>query len=187
MLGLILAVGLFAAVHLTTAVPQFKSQFKARYGAKSFGPAFGIASLLSLILIIFAWRNAEFVVAYEPPAWGRIANHILTLIGFLFLGIFLCRGSFRRVVKYPMGLAVLFWAAGHLLANGDQASVILFGGMAIYSILHVVLLARNGGPPAADVRQGHNLLSLLSGLALYGLMAQLHGVLIGVAVFQLTK
>ncbi len=187
MFGLILAVGLFSVVHLTTAVPSFKSRFKSRFGTKSFGPAFGITSLLSLALIVLAWRNSTFVSVYEPPVWGRIANHVLTLIGFLFLGIFLFRGSFREQVKYPMGIAVLFWSAGHLAANGDQASVILFGGMAIYAIAHILLLARNVGVVNSDPRQGHNLLSLMAGLALYALMAQLHGVLIGVAVFQLTK
>lgn len=187
MLFLILAFGLFAVLHLTTALPNLKLAFKARFGEKSFGPSFGITSLLSLVLIVLAWRNSESLAVYEPPAWGRIANHVLTLIGFLFLGIFLFRGSFRNAVRYPMGIAVLFWAAGHLLANGDQASIILFGGMAIYAVVHILLLARNGEIANQEVRQGHNLLSLLSGLALYALMAQLHGVLIGVAVFQLTK
>lgn len=187
MFGLVLAVGLFSVVHLTTAVPNFKSGFKARFGAKSFGPAFGLATLFSLALIVLAWRNSAYVAVYEPPAWGRIANHVLTLIGFLFLGIFLFRGSFRVSLKYPMAIAILFWAAGHLCANGDQASLILFGGMAIYAVLHVLVLMQNGGGAKTEVRQGHNLLSLMAGLALYALMAQLHGVLIGVAVFQLTK
>jgi uncharacterized membrane protein len=183
---LIIAVAVFAAVHLSTAFAEFKPAFKKRFGAKSFGPAFGVASLLSLVLIVLAWRASGIVAVYEPASWGKIANFIFTLIGFLFLGIFLFRGSWRNALRFPMGIAVGFWAIGHLLANGDLRSITLFGGLLIYAVLHVLLMARRGMPAAFPVREGHNLLSMFAGLALYGLMAQLHGVLIGVPVFQLT-
>ena len=45
---------------------------------------------------------------------------------------------------------------------------------------------RNGIRPSADVRNGHDGLSLLAGAALYAVMTQLHTVLIGVPVFALS-
>ena len=84
-----------------------------------------------------------------------------------------------------MALAAIFWAAGHLLANGDLAGIILFGGFLLYGVLHIVIGTLNGVRPSADVRGGHDLLSILGGIALYGIMAQLHGAVIGVPVVQL--
>ena len=86
-----------------------------------------------------------------------------------------------------MAIAVIFWACGHLLANGDLASVILFGGFLIYAFAHLVIGTLNGVRPSPEVRNGHDLISILIGIALYGVMAQLHGALIGVPVFNLTQ
>ena len=42
-----------------------------------------------------------------------------------------------------------------------------------------------GFRPSPEVRQGHDMLSLLAGVALYGVMIQLHAHLIGVALFSI--
>jgi hypothetical protein len=105
----------------------------------------------------------------------------------LLFGVFLLRGSWRQRLRFPMGLAVIFWAAGHLFANGDRRSLILFGGLLAYAVAHIAIGLAQGVRPSPDVRQGHDLLSLLTGAALYGVMTQLHPVLIGVPVLVLTR
>ena len=67
-----------------------------------------------------------------------------------------------------------------------MASIILFGGFLIYAIAHFALGVANGVRPSPDVRGGHDLISVVIGVALYGVMTQLHMALIGVPVFQLT-
>jgi uncharacterized membrane protein len=183
---LVFGVLAFAAVHLITAVPGWKDRLKARTGERLFGPVFGFASLATLGLVVLGWQRAPSVPVYDPPSWGWHANFGFTFLAFLCLGIFLFRGSLRNVLRYPMGLAVGFWASGHLLANGDQASLILFGGMLLYALLHVMLLSRRGFVPS-DVRGGHDLLSLVGGVALYGVMTQLHAAFIGVPILVLTR
>ena len=37
-----------------------------------------------------------------------------------------------------------FWSLGALLANGDMASVILFGGLLAYALAHLVIGTLNG-------------------------------------------
>ena len=175
-----------AALHLVAAAPSLKARIKQRLGERAYGPLFGIASLIGIAIIVLGWRSSDFVAVYDPPSWGRHANYLLTLIAFVFLGIFLFRGSWRQTLRFPMAFAAIFWATGHLLANGDLASIILFGGFLIYAVLHILIGTLNGVRPTPVVRQGHNLLSVLGGIALYGVMTQLHVVLIGVPVFQLT-
>lgn len=177
---------LFIAVqHLVAAVPSLKARVKAMVGDWAYGPVFGMAALVGVFIIVLGWRSAEFVPVYDPPEWGRHANFALTFIGFICLGIFLFRGSWRQKLRFPMAFAIIFWATGHLLANGDLRSVILFGGLLSYAVLHIIIGTANGARPMPVVRDGHNLLAVLGGVALYGIVAQLHGALIGVPVMQL--
>ena len=185
MILLAFGVLLTALMHLVAAVPALKARVKAVTGGKAYGPVFGIASLLGIAVIVLGWRAAPFVPVYDPPAWGWLANFILTLIAFVFLGIFIFRGSWRQTLRFPMAYAAVFWSVGHLLGNGDLASLILFGGFLAYALAHLAIGLANGVRPSPEVRAGHNLLSVLIGIALYGIMAQLHGALIGVPLVQL--
>ncbi len=182
---LVLSLLAFAAVHLIPAVPRAKLAAQMQLG-RAYGPVYGFASLILLILCVWAFRRAEPGFVYDPPSWGRHANLLLTFIAFLFVGVFLARGSWRNAVKYPMAIATGFWALGHLLANGDARSVVFFTTLACTGFVHAFLVSRFYDRPAGDVRGGHNLLSILFGLALYGLMTQLHHVLIGVPVIDLS-
>jgi uncharacterized membrane protein len=186
---IILAAGvlLFALLHGVAAVPRYKSYVKSRTGERWYGPAFGLASLFAIAVIVLGWQSSGFVAVYEPPPWGWYVNYGLTFVGFLCLGIFLFRGSLRQRLSFPMGFAVLFWATGHLFANGDLASLILFGGMLLVTGAHMLVANINGIRPSPEVRMGHDGLSLISGAALYGIMTQLHPVLIGVPIFALSK
>jgi NnrU protein len=136
---------------------------------------------------VLGWRSSGFVAIYEPPAWGWYVNYGLTFIGFLCLGIFLFRGRLRQRLRFPMGIATLFWATGHLFANGDLASLIFFGGLLLGSVAHMAVAAGNGIRPTPEVRVGHDGLSFIFGAALYGVMTQLHPALIGVPIFAISK
>ena len=173
-------------LHLVAAAPMLKARLKTAVGARAYGPVFGIASLLGIAAVIAGWRLADFDPVYDPPQWGRHANFGLTLIGFVCLGIFVFRGALRQRLRFPMAAAVIFWSIGHLLANGDRASLILFGGFFVYAAAHIVIATANGVRPSPEVRGGHDLLAVLIGIALYGVMAQLHGAVIGVPVFNLS-
>jgi uncharacterized membrane protein len=181
---LVVGLLLFAILHAVPAFPEVRAGVKGRLGSL-YGPAYGLASLVVLVFIVWAFRNSSRDEIYDPPNWGRHANFALTLVGFLCLGMFLFRGSLRNKLRYPMLLATLFWAAGHLLANGDAASLLLFGGMGLLGIVYAWHKSKYRGFVASEVRQGHDVLSLLAGIALYALAAQLHGAVIGVPIIQL--
>lgn len=185
---ILLAAGvvLTAALHLVAAVPSLKERLKASVGSKAYGALFGLGSIIGLFVVVIGWHSSGLVAIYDPPVWGRYANFLLTLLAFICLGIFLFRGSLRQKLRFPMAFATIFWSAGHLLSNGDLASLILFGGFLAYGLLHIIIGILNGVRPSPEVRSGHDLLGILAGIALYGVMAQLHGALIGVQVLELT-
>ncbi|MFO1033784.1 MAG: NnrU family protein [Hyphomicrobiales bacterium] len=184
MILLLLTLIAFAVVHLAPAVPRYKAAAKARLG-KAYGALYGLASLLLLAAAIWALRAADAGPLYDVPAWGRHANYLLTLIAFIFVGIFLFRGSWRNSLRFPMALATTFWATGHLLANGDTRTTLFFAGFLVIGLVHAWLLSLDTTRPPSDERAGHNFMSVIAGLALYGVMVQLHEVLIGVPVFNL--
>jgi uncharacterized membrane protein len=186
MILLFIAVLLFGLVHLISAVPAWRSTAKATL-ATAYGPAYGIASLVLFALCIWAFRAAPTVLAYDNPSWGRHANYLLTWLAFLSLGIFLFRGSWRNTLRIPMTIAVVLWAIGHLLANNETKSLLLFGGMLAIALVQGWATYTDKTRQPGDERGGHNLMSLIFGTALYGIMAQMHGALIGVNVFELLK
>ena len=185
----ILAFGLvlFALLHGVAAIPQYKTYWKTRLGERWYGPVFGLASVVAIAVMVLGWRTSMFIQVYDPPQWGWYVNYALTFIAFLCLGIFLFRGGLRQRLRFPMGIATMFWAVGHLFANGDMASLILFGGMLWVAGAHMAVAAINGVRPSAEVRIGHDGLSMIFGAALYGIMTQLHLALIGVPIFAISK
>jgi uncharacterized membrane protein len=180
-----LGVLLFAACHLTLAVPQANAALRQSLG-KAYGAGFGILSILPLVLIVLGWRASPFIPVYDAPSWGRIATFILVLPAFLCLGIFLFRGTLRQRLRFPLALGVAFWSLGHLCANGDAASLVLFGGLLLYALLHLAFGIANGVRPSPLVRQGHDVISIVTGVALFGVVAQLHQVFTGVPVVTLS-
>lgn len=182
---LALGVALFAVCHLTLALPEAKAALRRRLG-KFYGPGFGVVSLLPLLLIVLGWRGAPLEIVYDAPSWGRMATFILVLFAFLCLGVFLFRGKLRQKLRLPLAWGVVFWSIGHLCANGDVASLILFGGMLLYALVHLGLGFANGMRPSPEIRQGHDVISIIIGVALYGVFAQLHPLFTGVPVVTLT-
>jgi uncharacterized membrane protein len=187
MILLALGVVLLTALHLVPAFPQLKAEVVARAGQRAYGLYFGVVSIVALALIVFGWRLSDVIPLYEPPVWGRHANFALSFLAFLSLGIFLFRGRMRHVLRFPMGLAVLLWSSGHLLANGDLRSLVLFGGLLVSAAALIAVGIAVGERPSPETRGGHDLLSLFIGAALYGAMTQLHPVLTGVPILSLAR
>lgn len=189
MVKLYLSVLLFGLLHLVPALSVVKARAVGVLG-KAYGPVYGFASLVTLGLALWTFRQSEATLLYVPPNWGRYANFALSLLGFICVGIFLFRGSWRIALGYPMAIGVVLWALGHLLANGDAKTTILFGGLAFFAILHVVLATRYAGVKSPDLRQdvrkGHNFLSVIAGIAIYGIMTQLHYAIAGVRLIHLS-
>ncbi|NNJ75505.1 MAG: hypothetical protein HKP56_10120 [Anderseniella sp.] len=181
---LFFAVVLFAVIHLIPAFPPLKARLKDRLG-KAYGMLFAVGSIVSLVFIVLGWQMADRVQVYDPPVWGFQANLGLSLVAFLLIGVFLFRGKVRQFLRLPLAMAVVLWATGHLMANGDQASIILFGGLLAYGATHLAAGFAQGFRPSPEVRQGHDVIALFVGVALYGVMIQMHQHVVGVALFSI--
>ncbi len=115
---------------------------RAKLGEKGKGPV-AIVIVLSLLLMIFGYRWAEFVPLWSPPAFFTYLNNLLMIAALFVFGMSATTGRLRGKMRHPQLVAVKIWAIAHLLVNGDLASVLLFGGMLIWAVLSVILINRS--------------------------------------------
>jgi uncharacterized membrane protein len=95
-------------------------------------------------------------------------------------------GRIKSAAKHPMLLATKLWATAHLLANGNLADVLLFGGFLAWAVADRISMKRRvaRAVPGAPAGPLNDAIALVGGLALYGLFVMgAHGWLIGVNLF----
>lgn len=145
---LILGIIIFFGAHLFSA---FRSRapgkdLKARLGH---GPYMGLYSLVSVVglgLMIWGFGAARPApVLYTPPAGLAHLNLALMLPAMILLAAaYLPTGRIKKAAKHPMLAAVKLWAFGHLLANGELNSVLLFGSFLAYGVIDRIALKKRG-------------------------------------------
>jgi uncharacterized membrane protein len=143
---LVLGILLFAAVHfIPSLAPALKASVIGRLGE---GPNKGLFSLLLLgafALIIFGWRSAVPVSIYVPPAGLHTFALGLLGVAFLLMVVSARNSRLRRLIRHPQLTGVALWGFAHLLLNGDNRSLVLFGGMAAWALIEILAINRRQG------------------------------------------
>ena len=151
---------------------------------RSMGPAAkgvsAVVILAGLVLRVVGYRAAPFAPLWEPPGWGRHANNLLMLLAMIAVGLAHSKGALAARIRHPLLTATLLWAAAHLLVRGDLAAVLLFGGMGLWALVERLLLAGEGIAPKGGIKR--DLVGVLAGLILFGIVGYVHG-LIGPSPF----
>ena len=124
-------------------------------------------------------------IVYLPPAWGRHLTALLVLIGFLLFFAPYLGNNIKRWLRHPQLTGVACWGVGHLLANGEGRSILLFGGLAAWAIIEMMLLNHRDGAwvkPAAAPRR-NDLIIVVIGVVAYVILAASHQWLFGFSPF----
>ncbi|RWW92556.1 NnrU family protein [Endozoicomonadaceae bacterium GTF-13] len=175
---------LFIAIHLLPTAVSLRAGLVERLGALPYRGLFALISALALVMIVMGKGQAPMVPLWTPPSWGRAFTAPLVLLGFILLVAAYLPSNLRRLTPHPMLGGVILWALGHLLANGDQASAILFGGFAAYSVVAIASANRRGATRARIKQPWYwDLLVVLVGSALWTGVLMFHGKLFGVPLF----
>ena len=180
-IALALSIVLFGFTHLLPSLPRLKTRVKAALG-RAYLPLFILTSVLSVGMIGFFWAKSPFIALYDPPTWGPHATFLLMFFAFLLFGVFLYPCRLKQKLRTPFALVVLLWGAGHLLANGDVATVVMAGGLMVVAIIMLVLAWRNDATPQERGDPMLDYAALLTGAILYLAMVTFHEALIGVPV-----
>ena len=99
--------------------------------------------LLSLVLMIWGYRGAEFIPVWTPPTWAVHVNNLLMLIAVFLFGMSATTGRLRGKMRHPQLTSVKVWAVAHLLVNGDLASIFLFGTLLLWAVAEVIIINRS--------------------------------------------
>ena len=181
---LILGVALWAAVHLFPVLaPARRAALNEQLGQRYRG-LFSLLIITSLVLIVIGWRGTIPTDVYAPQIWGRHLTYLLVLIAFVLFAAAKTDNNIKRIVRHPQLTAILVWATGHLFANGDVRSLILFGAMGLWAMAEIVLISRREGPwqKAAAVSWSKDLVTVVIGIVVMVVFMFLHPFFTGMMV-----
>jgi uncharacterized membrane protein len=183
---LILGLVIFLGMHsIAIVAPAWRDAQAARRGERPWKGAYALISLVGFVLLVWGYGLARQapVVLYTPPAALRHLALLLMLPVFPLLLAAYLPGRIRSATKHPMLLAVKVWATAHLLANGNLADVLLFGGFLAWAVADRISLKRRTPRPirTAPAKPFNDAIALAGGLAVYAaFMLGAHAWLIGV-------
>jgi uncharacterized membrane protein len=181
----ILAAGLivFFAVHLFSSDRRLRDDLIGRIGEKPYKAAFALLSLLGLVLAGWGKGHAPFESLWNPPAWGRTFALVLMPIAFILLAASQMPTNLKRFTAHPMLWGIVLWSSLHLLANGDRASILLFGSFFVYSIYAMISQTLRGVRPAGrPVPITRDVMVVMAGLVASVIIVFAHGYLFGVSL-----
>lgn len=76
----------------------------------------------------------DVIPIWQPLTFLSHLAIVLMLPVFTLLAAAYIPCNMKRFTRHPMLWGVTIWAIGHLLANGDLGSILLFGGFLAYSL-----------------------------------------------------
>jgi uncharacterized membrane protein len=174
---LIAGIVLWVAVHLVPALaPGVRQGLIARLGAKRYKGVFALSIVAALVLIVIGWRASAAELIYPPPSWGRLAAFGLMPISIYLFGAAQRPAMIKRIIRHPQLTGLLLWSVAHLLANGDQRSLVLFGGLGAWAVVEMLAINRRDG---AWIKQeaptfAREALGIVISLALFGVLVWAH-------------
>ena len=150
MLNLIAAALFFLAIHLLVAGTRVRDALTGKLGQGPYLGLFSLSSVAGLVWLGLAFvqaRNTDDEVFWVLAPATRYVQVVLQLLAMLLIvpGLTtpnptsvrqeaaldrpdVVRGMVR-ITRHPFLWGVAIWAGGHLMANGDAASIILFGSL----------------------------------------------------------
>lgn len=155
MTGLVLATAAFVLTHFVTNTP-----LRARLvGAMGEWPYRGGYSLVAFVTL--AWMIWAYAGAPREPLWAgfRELPRLVMPLAFILIACGYARNptmvgadkllksdhparGIIRITRHPIMWGIMLWGAAHLLARGDLAASVFFGGFLVLAALGTVLMDR---------------------------------------------
>ncbi len=222
---LVLAASVFAASHMVGAVRPARAAIVAQIGERAYLALYSLVALALLGWLVLAYQRAAHVVLWSSHSWGHwVALVLMALACVLLVAGLSCPNplslSFRSAAwdparpgivaatRHPAPWALALWSAVHAVANGDSASLVLFGFLFLLSVAGTFALdarrhrtlgaeawnrlagATSNAPFAALVQRRYPFSAvfvpagpILAGIALYVAMILAHERIVGVSPF----
>ena len=179
---LIIGLAILLGVH-TTRLVGVRALAVRVIGEPLWAVFYSVLSAIGLALVIYGAMLAHpSETVWNPPAWTRTVALVAVPVSIiLFLATYV-PSHIRAFTRHPMTLGVFLWSGSHLIANGEIASLVLFGAFFAWSTVLLVEGFARGGRFAHSGRWAGDLAIVLIGLTISAALALFHMQLFGVAV-----
>lgn len=174
---LIAGLVLFLGAHTVPMLTGLRAQVAGAVGDVGYKIAFAIVSAVGLILIIMGYGalqgSGDNPIIWVPPVWTRHLSLLLMVFAMIALVAAYVPSRIRDVLKHPMLVAVKIWALSHLLANGDLASMLLFGTFLVWAVFDRISVKKRGSLGPLGAKSGGlvgDVIAVVLGLALYAFL-----------------
>ena len=185
---LIFGLVLFLGIHsVRIFADDARSRFIAKRGAGAWKGVYSLVSGVGLAAVIWGYSmaRAQPVVLWAPIPGMRQLAALLVLLAFILMAAAYVPGNALKArLHHPMVLSVKLWALAHLLANHTLASLLMFGGFVLWSVLSFRAARqrdRTAGTAYAPGRTLPTVVTVLAGAAAWFAFAfWVHGAWLGV-------
>jgi len=188
---LVSGLALFFLVHMVPTRPLVRAGLVDALGARIYRALFAILAAAGLVLIVLGYGAMQGLgrgnpQLWVPPPWIKHVVFLLMIPAIILLVAAFVPSRIRTAVRHPMLVALFIWAFAHLLANGDLASLLLFGSFLAFAVYdQISVMTREAPGPLGSARGGspQDMIVIAAGLALYALLLFWgHAKLTGVAL-----
>ena len=145
---LLLASVLFFGTHLGISSTPLRGLLLKAIGERGYLGLYSLLAAITLGFMIYAYAH----VGHGDFIWlPNVAEHAITKAIMPFAFILLVSGlmaknptavmsdaaveaplaGILKITRHPVQWAILLWAVGHIISNGDQASITFFGTFAL--------------------------------------------------------
>ncbi|HKJ09036.1 MAG TPA: NnrU family protein [Gammaproteobacteria bacterium] len=178
---------LFFGVHSVSIVAEpWRNRMVARIGEMRWQGLYSLVAVVGFALIVLGYDGARHAspVLYRPPLWTHYITLVLLLPVFPLLIAAYLPGRIQAATRHPMLLAVMFWAAGHLVATGTVIDVVLFAVFLAWAVVDRISV---GLRPLREIRhlpagRMNDAVIVVVGLAMYAaFLGWAHSFFIGVS------
>lgn len=163
----------FLGIHsLRVFAPGVRESMIAKLGGRF--PWMGVYALISLIFFVVmctGYDDAQMstIIFAEPPTPLKHLNSLFSPIALvLFFAGSLPHGYLQKYLKHPQLVGVKLWALGHLLANWDLVSFILFGSFLAWAVLVRISAKKRPAGIAKTPNPLWDIVSLVLGVGVTG-------------------
>ena len=168
MTQLILALAFLFLTHYGISSTALRDRLVGRLGEMPYRVVYSLISVVAFVWLALAYRQAPYVALWPPLQALHVVTHLCMLLAaFLLVGGLStanptamdqikaldrpepARGVLR-ITRHPVMWAIGLFGIGHLVARGDLASLLFFGGLAALALVGTRLLDQKYARRAGD-------------------------------------
>jgi uncharacterized membrane protein len=153
MAQLTIAALLFVGSHFGLSSPMVRAGLVGRLGEKRFAGLYSLLQILLLAWLVWSFAAAPTLPLWRPAGWTAwipvlaMPPALLLMVGGLVqpnpTAVMqdaqgppdIAPRGILTVTRHPVMWAFALWALSHLAANGDAASILLFGAIAVLALV----------------------------------------------------